>query len=101
MFSQLCDIVESDIWYNALPLYHSSGGMVAAGNLLINGTPQVIRKKFSASKYFEDCAKYNATVRFQLLLELSSKFLAAMLISFFSKISLSFFKKKVKHDSQK
>ena len=62
VFGQVCDVTEGDVWYNALPLYHSSGGMIAAANLIVNGVPQVVRKRFSASKYFEDCAKYNATV---------------------------------------
>lgn len=51
-----------DILYNSLPLYHSNGGIALCGQILFNGNTVVIRKKFSASKFFEDCCKYNATV---------------------------------------
>ena len=55
--------VEDDaVLYGALPLYHTAGGMLGAGMTLTQGLTMVIRKKFSASNYFKDCAKYNCTV---------------------------------------
>ncbi|XP_058458084.1 long-chain fatty acid transport protein 4 [Malaya genurostris] len=51
-----------DIIYNPLPLYHSAGGMVGMGAVLLCGLSMALRKKFSASNFFLDCAKYNCTV---------------------------------------
>lgn len=57
-----CGMVPEDVIYNALPLYHSNGGLGLAGNVMRIGTTLVVRKKFSASRYFEDCCKNNVTV---------------------------------------
>ena len=57
-----CRMVPSDVVYNALPLYHSNGGLALTGNTIRIGTTLVIRKKFSASRYFEDCYRHNVTV---------------------------------------
>ncbi|XP_034934364.1 long-chain fatty acid transport protein 4-like isoform X2 [Chelonus insularis] len=52
----------SDRFYTPLPLYHTAGGVMSAGQVLLHGVTCVIRKKFSASAYFDDCRKYNCTV---------------------------------------
>lgn len=51
-----------DIFYTPLPLYHTAGGVMSIGQALLYGSTIVIRKKFSASSYFADCAKYKCTV---------------------------------------
>ncbi|KAF2899944.1 hypothetical protein ILUMI_06243, partial [Ignelater luminosus] len=51
-----------DIVYNPLPLYHTAGGMLGVGQTLLKGITLAIRKKFSASNYWKDCAKHNCTV---------------------------------------
>ncbi|XP_060518623.1 long-chain fatty acid transport protein 4-like [Cylas formicarius] len=51
-----------DVYYNPLPLYHSAGGMVAAGQTVIFGVTNVLRKKFSATNYWSDCRKYKCTI---------------------------------------
>ncbi|XP_015981700.1 long-chain fatty acid transport protein 4 isoform X2 [Rousettus aegyptiacus] len=51
-----------DIIYNCLPLYHSAGNIVGLGQCLLHGVTVVIRKKFSASRFWDDCIKYNCTV---------------------------------------
>ena len=56
------NMVSDDVIYNALPLYHSNGGLGLAGNTIRLGCTLVIRKKFSASRYFEDCCKNDVTV---------------------------------------
>jgi len=56
------ELTPDDVIYNALPLYHSNGGVGMAANAVRQGNTVVIRKKFSASRYFEDCSKYEATV---------------------------------------
>ena len=60
-FSYLNSFTENEIIYNTLPLYHTSGGVCMAGGALLEGATFVIRKKFSASKFFEDCCKYDCT----------------------------------------
>ncbi|XP_018568291.1 long-chain fatty acid transport protein 4-like [Anoplophora glabripennis] len=52
----------NDIYYDPLPLYHSAGGMVGVGQSIMFGIPVVLRKKFSASNFWNDCKKYNCTV---------------------------------------
>ncbi|KAM3598443.1 uncharacterized protein V6R79_018075 [Siganus canaliculatus] len=51
-----------DIIYDCLPLYHSAGNIMGVGQCLINGVTVVVKKKFSASRFWEDCIKYNCTV---------------------------------------
>lgn len=51
-----------EIIYNTLPLYHTAGGMLGVGNILLFGSTMVLRKKFSASNFWNDCVKYNCTV---------------------------------------
>lgn len=52
----------SDRFYTPLPLYHTAGGCMSTGQMLIFGSTLVIRKKFSASAYFPDIKKYECTV---------------------------------------
>ena len=51
-----------DILYTVLPLYHSAGGMLGAGSVVWCGLTMVIARKFSASRFWKECALYNATV---------------------------------------
>lgn len=53
---------QKDIFYTPLPLYHTAGGIMSMGQGLLFGSTVTIRKKFSASGYFADCVKFNATV---------------------------------------
>lgn len=55
-------VTDEDINYVALPLYHSNGGVGGIGMMIYKGTSVVIAKKFSASKFFQDCAYHGATV---------------------------------------
>ena len=48
--------------YDVLPLYHTSGLGIAAGQMLVNGTTLVLRKKFSASNFSDDCFNHKCTV---------------------------------------
>lgn len=52
----------TDRFYTPLPLYHTAGGCMSTGQMLIYGSTLIIRKKFSASAYFADVRKYEATV---------------------------------------
>ncbi|XP_075992101.1 long-chain fatty acid transport protein 4-like [Anticarsia gemmatalis] len=51
----------TDRLYCPLPLYHTAGGVISVGQALLFGCTVIIKAKFSASQYFPDCAKYNAT----------------------------------------
>ena len=59
---EVFDVNTSDVNYISLPLYHSNGGVIGTGMTLLRGNTGVIRKKFSASKFFDDCHQYGATV---------------------------------------
>jgi len=50
-----------DVIYDTLPLYHSAGGILGVGQTLLMGCTLVVRKKFSASNFWNDCIKYNCT----------------------------------------
>jgi acyl-CoA synthetase (AMP-forming)/AMP-acid ligase II len=53
---------QNDIVYTCLPLFHSAGGGLGAGMMLMTGCTMVLRKKFSAKTFWLDCKKYNVTV---------------------------------------
>jgi fatty-acyl-CoA synthase len=59
----------SDRMYNVLPLYHSAGGICALGPVLLGGGSMVVREKFSASEFWDDCYRYKPTL-FQYIGEL-------------------------------
>ncbi|XP_065907543.1 long-chain fatty acid transport protein 4-like [Dysidea avara] len=60
--SKAFGIHESDIIYNTLPLYHSSGNTLGVGAMITLGSTLALRKKFSASNFWNDCIKYKCTV---------------------------------------
>ncbi|KAI5129360.1 Very Long-Chain Acyl-Coa Synthetase [Manis pentadactyla] len=55
-------IKEDDIIYTTLPLYHSAALMIGLHGCLVTGATLVLRTKFSASQFWDDCRKYNVTV---------------------------------------
>lgn len=59
---RIMNILKSDVVYNPLPLYHTAGGIVGVGMALIQGCTVVLRKKFSASRFWKDCIHYECTV---------------------------------------
>jgi fatty-acyl-CoA synthase len=64
-----------DRLYNCLPMYHSVGGVVAAGAVLLNGGAVIVREKFSARAFWRDVADSGATL-FQYIGELCRYLLA-------------------------
>ena len=48
--------------YNPLPLYHSAGGVVGIGIMLVFGATVAIRKKFSVRNFWKDCVYFNCNV---------------------------------------
>ena len=51
-FSGLMDVKPDDRLYDCLPMYHSTGGIVAVGSMLVSGGSVVIRQRFSASRFW-------------------------------------------------
>jgi len=61
-FAGVMDTKPSDRMYNALPMYHTAGGLVATGALLVNGGCVVIREKFSAREFWDDLVRFECTL---------------------------------------
>ena len=61
-FAGLMDIGPDDRMYDCLPLYHSVGGVVATGALLVRGGSVLIRDKFSAQRFWDDVADGGCTL---------------------------------------
>ena len=68
-FAGVMDTRPSDRMYDCLPLYHTAGGVVATGALLVNGGSVVIRDKFSAREFWDDVVRWDCTC-FQYIGEL-------------------------------
>ena len=60
-FAGVMDTRASDRMYDCLPLYHTAGGVVATGALLVNGGSVVIRDKFSAREFWDDIVRWDCT----------------------------------------
>jgi fatty-acyl-CoA synthase len=68
-FAGLMDVGPSDRMYNCLPMYHSVGGVLATGAVLVGGGSAVIRKTFSARQFWSDIVRWDCTL-FQYIGEL-------------------------------
>jgi fatty-acyl-CoA synthase len=68
-FGGMMDTRSNDRMYNCLPLYHSVGGIVAVGALLVNGGSVVIRETFSARHFWNEIVQWDCTL-FQYIGEL-------------------------------
>jgi fatty-acyl-CoA synthase len=53
-FAGMLDIQPDDRLYNCLPMYHSTGGVVAIGSALVRGASVLIRERFSARRFWDD-----------------------------------------------
>jgi fatty-acyl-CoA synthase len=68
-FAGLMNAGPDDRIYDCVPLYHSVGGVVATGALLIRGGSVLIREKFSAHEFWDDVVAFDCTL-FQYIGEL-------------------------------
>lgn len=68
-FAGMLNTTESDRMYNCLPMYHSVGGVVAIGALLVHGGSVVLRRRFSARAFWDDVVRCDCTL-FQYIGEL-------------------------------
>uniref|UniRef100_A0A672JGA8 long-chain-fatty-acid--CoA ligase n=1 Tax=Salarias fasciatus TaxID=181472 RepID=A0A672JGA8_SALFA len=57
-----CGVNPEDIIYVNLPLYHSAGFLIGIIGAIDRGMTVILRRKFSASQFWDDCRKYNVTV---------------------------------------
>ncbi|XP_051545344.1 long-chain fatty acid transport protein 2-like [Myxocyprinus asiaticus] len=55
-------VTSEDIFYINLPLYHSAGFLIGLIGSIERGNTIVLRRKFSATQFWDDCRKYNITV---------------------------------------
>nr|XP_019937961.1 PREDICTED: long-chain fatty acid transport protein 6 [Paralichthys olivaceus] len=62
-------MTEDDVVYIPLPLYHSAASLVGIGGTIELGATCVLKKRFSASQFWNDCRKHNVTA-FQYIGEL-------------------------------
>src|SRR3954471_12153359 len=56
-FAGVMDTKATDRMYDCLPMYHTVGGLVATGSVLLNGGSVVIREKFSAREFWDDVVR--------------------------------------------
>jgi len=75
-FAGLLDISPADRLYDCLPLCHSAGGVAAVGAALAGGASTVVAGKFSASRFWDDVARWECTL-FQYVGDLCRYLLAA------------------------
>ncbi|XP_048112545.1 very long-chain acyl-CoA synthetase-like [Alosa alosa] len=55
-------VCSDDVVYVNLPLYHTAGFALGFTGAIERGASLVLRNKFSASQFWDDCRKYNVTV---------------------------------------
>uniref|UniRef100_A0A8C8BS44 long-chain-fatty-acid--CoA ligase n=1 Tax=Oncorhynchus tshawytscha TaxID=74940 RepID=A0A8C8BS44_ONCTS len=55
-------VTSEDVFYINLPLYHSAGFLIGLAGAIERGITVVLRRKFSASQFWEDCRKHHVTV---------------------------------------
>ncbi|KAM9510596.1 long-chain fatty acid transport protein 2-like [Guaruba guarouba] len=60
--AKLCGLRPGDVVYTTLPLYHAAGLMVGLGGCIEVGATCVLRSKFSASHFWDECRRYDVTV---------------------------------------
>ena len=58
-----------DVHYCTLPLYHSAGGAMLVWSVLSAGAAMALRRRFSASRFWDDVRRHEATC-FQYIGEL-------------------------------
>ena len=68
-FAGLMDTRPSDRMYNCLPMYHSVGGVLATGAVLVGGGAVVLSERFSARRFWSDVIRWDCTL-FQYIGEL-------------------------------
>lgn len=60
-FAGLSKMRPKDSIYIVLPLYHATGGLCGVGAAILNGARVVIKKRFSASQFWQDISHHAIT----------------------------------------
>jgi fatty-acyl-CoA synthase len=60
-FAGMMNMQPDDRLFNCLPMYHSTGGIVGIGATLVSGGTVVIRRRFSASRFWDDIVAHGCT----------------------------------------
>jgi fatty-acyl-CoA synthase len=68
-FAGMLNVAAADRLYDCLPMYHSVGGVVAPGALLVGGGSVVVARRFSASRFWDEIERWDCTI-FQYIGEL-------------------------------
>ncbi|CAN9507172.1 unnamed protein product [Ophioblennius macclurei] len=55
-------VKKNDVIYLNLPLYHTAGFIVGFIGSIETGSTIILKRKFSASQFWDDCRKHNVTV---------------------------------------
>ncbi|XP_062405796.1 long-chain fatty acid transport protein 2-like [Sardina pilchardus] len=55
-------VTAGDVIYLNLPLYHTAGFLIGFIGTIETGSSIVLRRKFSASQFWDECRKYDVTV---------------------------------------
>lgn len=61
-FATPCKVGPSDVIYETLPLYHGTTGVCGVGIALTSGAAILLRRKFSASAFWDEAREYGATM---------------------------------------
>ncbi len=61
-FSAMSKATKKDRMLMVLPLYHATGGLCGIGSVLTVGGSVIIRKEFSASKFWDEAVAYKASL---------------------------------------
>lgn len=61
-FSGAMGVRDTDRMYDCLPMYHTNGGVLAVGVVLMAGGSCFIREKFSATGFWQDVAEHRCTL---------------------------------------
>ncbi|XP_051952616.1 solute carrier family 27 member 2a [Xyrauchen texanus] len=59
---RMLGVTSCDVIYIYLPLYHSAGFLIGLSGAIERGMTVVLRRKFSASQFWDDCRKHKVTV---------------------------------------
>jgi fatty-acyl-CoA synthase len=61
-WANVLGMTDEDVFYCILPLFHGAAGMSLVSNALSCRAPIVVRRQFSASKFWPDIRKYGVTL---------------------------------------
>jgi fatty-acyl-CoA synthase len=61
-FAGVMNMGPDDVMYDCLPMYHTSGGVLATGATMIGGGTVFIRDRFSAREFWDDMVRERCTV---------------------------------------